>query len=278
MKNVLKIIISLFVIVGYGQIDIKDTSGFNVYVADTLYSTHKNLSNALESQLNVLRKDQSVKVEILPYGKVTAILSKDFFTGSETVIHDTVFIGQELTQTIKDTTIFGWTANLINDNKNQVSYSVFVPDQSSKAQQVKLLNYSGLDCDVCKRVPEQTVLNVKQTYEGPYLISSEQRIDDTFKILFNLVRSQDASNTYIQKYSNESWQYWKRESNSLDSIYKLPFVFQSDNPGDGTGDPGTEGTLYRHSQNHATKYWQVLAIRNKDGYALIYEVESNPLK
>ena len=276
MKKLVNIIITLFTIVSFSQIDIKDTSGYNVYVADTLYSTHKNLSNALEKQFIVLKENPTVKVEILPYGKVTATLSKSFFEGSQTVIHDTVFIGQELTKKVVDTTLFGWTANLINNKKDSVSYAIFLPDSTKVVQQVKLLDYSGLDCETCKRVPERTVLNVSQEYEGKHLVNTVERMSG-FELSFNITRSIDSLSVYIQRYASAPWSYYIRESNDLDSLYKLKFELKSSTPGDGTGDPDTFGTLYRHSYRHKTKYWQVIAIRNDDGDAYLLSVEENSL-
>ena len=279
MKKLVNIIITLFTIVSFSQIDIKDTSGYNVYVADTLYSTHKNLSNALEKQFIVLKENPTAKVEILPYGKVTAVLSKDFFEGSKEVVHDTVFIGQELTKKTVDTTLFGWSANLLNDAKSNISYSLFLPDSTKVVQQVKLLNYSGLDCETCKRVPERTVLNVQLHYEGNYLVATEERVDTAFKIAYHVVRSQDSTSIRTQTYANDYWNFWTRESNTLDSLYKKPFVLVSINPGDGhTEYPDYVGELRRHTSTFSTKYRQILAIRQKDGYAIVMEVDENNLK
>ncbi|MCB0388139.1 MAG: hypothetical protein KDD23_05395, partial [Winogradskyella sp.] len=208
--------------------------------------------------------------------KVTATLSKSFFEGSQTVIHDTVFIGQELVEKVLDTTVFGWTANLINNKKDSVSYAIFLPDSTKVVQQVKLLNYSGLDCETCKRVPERTVLNVSQEYEGKYLVNTVERMSG-FELSFNITRSIDSLSVYIQRYASAPWSYYIRESNDLDSLYKLKFELKSSTPGDGTGDPDTFGTLYRHSYRHKTKYWQVIAIRNDDGDAYLLSVEENSL-
>ena len=279
MKKLIILIFSIFTAQMQSQIDIKDTSGWNVYVADTLYSTHKNLSNALENQFIALKENQSVKVEILPYGKVTATLSKSFFEGSKEVVHDTIFIGQELTKKTVDTTLFGWSANLLNDTKNEISYAVFIPDSTKVVQQVKLLDYSGLDCETCKRVPERTVLNVQLHYEGKYLVATEERIDTTFKIAYHVVRSQDSISTRTQTYANDFWNFWTRESNSLDSLYKKPFLLDSINPGDGhTEYPDYAGELRRHTSTFSTKYRQILAIRQSDGYAIVMEVDENILK
>ncbi|MCB0389102.1 MAG: hypothetical protein KDD23_10855, partial [Winogradskyella sp.] len=222
MKNILKIIITLFTIVSYGQIDIKDTGGFYVYVKDSLISTHNNVSNALEKGLNILKNNPNLKAtDIKGYykGGFTFNLSKDFFQGSK----DTVFIGQELTKKVVDTTLFGWSANLLNDTKNEISYAVFIPDSTKVVQQVKLLDYSGLDCETCKRVPERTVLNVQLHYEGNYLVATEERIDTAFKIAYHVVRSQDSTSIRTQTYANDYWNFWTRESNTLDSLYKKPF-------------------------------------------------------
>ena len=275
MKKLVNIIITLFTIVSYGQIDIKDTGGVYVYVKDSLISTHNNVSNALEKGLNILKNNPNLKAtDIKGYykGGFTFDLLKDFFQGSK----DTVFIGKELTKKVVDTTLFGWTANLINNKKDSVSYAIFLPDSTKVVQQVKLLNYSGLDCETCKRVPERTVLNVSQEYEGKHLVNTVERMSG-FELSFNITRSIDSLSVYIQRYASAPWSYYIRESNDLDSLYKLKFELKSSTPGDGTGDPDTFGTLYRHSYRHKTKYWQVIAIRNDDGDAYLLSVEENSL-
>ena len=278
MKKLINIIITLFTIVSYGQIDIKDTGGVYVYVKDSLISTHNNVSNALEKGLNILKNNPNLKAtDIKGYykGGFTFDLLKDFFQGSK----DTVFIVQELTKKVVDTTLFGWTANLINNKKDSVSYAIFLPDSTKVVQQVKLLNYSGLDCETCKRVPERTVLNVQLHYEGNYLVATEERVDTTFNIVYHLVRSQDGVSTRTQTYANDYWNFWTRESNTLDSLYKKPFVLVSINPGDGhTEYPDYVGELRRHTSTFSTKYRQILAIRQKDGYAIVMEVDENDLK
>lgn len=261
------------------QIDIKDTMKFQVFASDTLYSTHNNKSNALETFL-ILKKNGVQDVKILPFGKVEASITNDFFENKI----DTFYIEKPLVKTTKDTLIMGVIANVVNESGIKSYGYYYVSDTVNKIGTYVKVNpidslFSGA-CNECKLKTYNMPLNLRVSYEGKYPVKYEEYKDSTFQVA-SFVRSQDSSNTYVQKYANEFWSFWKRESNSLDSLYRKRFVFISDNPGDGTGDEGTESLnwsiIRRHSNRHYFKYWQILAIRN-DGYGLVMEVEENPLK
>jgi hypothetical protein len=117
MRNIIPAIVLTILAssLAFSQIDIKDTTGFNVYVSDTLYSTHKNISNALESQLKALKKNPSAKVEVLPYGKVEATLSSTFFEGTEIIN-----VGADIKEI--DTTIFAMQMNKVYEKNTNARH------------------------------------------------------------------------------------------------------------------------------------------------------------
>jgi len=241
MKKIYKVIVALFITaMCYSQIDIKDTRGLNVYVNDTLYSTHKNISNALENQLKVLKKNPAAKVEILPYGRVEAVLSKNFFEGGgvavekfnkDTIIKHLVFDLQKCGDTVR----FGF------DKNNQILHLPKIDSfpKTAKGYYVNVRAYY-----------DSYGSKIYETKREPYGYQPARYVIDT-------ISNQDSISVTRKYFFSKACSFYKREHDHIDSLKMMPFILQSNAP----GNANIEGeNVRRHTSKFTHRKFQVMAL------------------
>lgn len=271
MRNIILAVVLtiLATSLAFSQIDIKDTTGFNVYVSDTLYSTHKNISNALESQFKALKNNPNANPIIYPYGKVEATLSSTFFEGGD--------IGVEAKQI--DTTFYTTQANKIFDSVTNARYFSIVYRPDSTKRHVNVLSIVAKDslpkplaCTECGTKQIKIRFKAKEI-DGNIFDAVEleheyiEAVVDTFRIVEAVIRSSDSLKMRVQTYTNADWIFAYEESDD-GVIWSERTIFETSTAGQPTNYLAEDGVvyaiLYRHTREFTKKFNRVIAIRRSD--------------
>lgn len=190
----------------------------------------------------------------------------------------------QLQETQKDTTVWGWSKIRLNKLRRiAFTYRTKLGGYDYETVHLKVLDTtifrSCPETDFCSRDSMQ--FNIRRYYKGGQLQQDADEISD-FKIEYYFERQADSSEVRTQTYANKPWHYYAREADTVEELLTLPFVLYSTEPGDGLGDPGTEGyqgeILRRHSKTFTKKYFQIRGLDPETGYIINLEIQNNEYK
>ena len=277
-----KILISILILASLSvscqtknEIDIKDTMKYMVYVHDTLYSSHDNVSNALQNYLNLLRTNHKDSVEILPYGKIFADVGSDFFVADtvfSTIYKDSIVYKDIPVQKYsKDSVALVRVIASIKYN-DSIKLSALFKDGSTFSIDADSLLIDGLASD--KLRPLKIKYYIHKYGDNEYTIKMETNLTDRFRPTGekSIIREQDSTKTVVQTYMNKDWLFSKIEGNSVDNLSDWTI------PDYTAGQPIINGEqMYRHTHTFYTKFYKIKAVSKDNGDEFFFDIQVNKL-
>lgn len=250
MKKLLPILL-LLTFNMFGQ-DIKDTSGFNVYVSGNYYSGPHNKANAVEKILQAKKEFPQLNdtlIEALSFGKIGFKFPKNFFETKVLDLEKTVE-NQVLEVTPLSTTFAG---------------KLYVWDPNLKVLEI------NLDSTLIV-LTEKVHLSLLKYKSGKYIDSIKLAEKQPFRLLADTIASQDSTQTTTKTFFNKHWLFSSREGKRIDSLTAwTPFGFS----------PGTTEInglpARRHTHIFKNKIYQIRALDTTFNIIKELPVKINPL-